>query len=143
MPISIDYIKLQLLRNLYLYLSNFKKHLGGYIARFPKTVEVLGRLYVNDLSCSTESYESAMEIARTSKTILAEGAFNLQKFNSNSPELRKQLIVQLESEGNSKCETEHNNEVIQEKPHWQEGDPSCEHAMVDILTHHNTNKILF
>ena len=66
---------------------------------------------MDDLSCSTESYESAMEIARTSKTILAEVAFNLRKFKSNSPELRKLLIAELESEGNAKCETEHNNDV--------------------------------
>ena len=34
-----------------------KKHLEGYIALFPKTVKVLGRLFVDDLSYSIESNE--------------------------------------------------------------------------------------
>ena len=34
-----------------------KKHLEGYIAHFPNTIKVLGCLFVDDLSCSTESNE--------------------------------------------------------------------------------------
>ena len=65
--------------------ATIRKHLEGYSARFPKTVDVLGRLFVDDLSCSTDTSDSALDIARTSKTILAEGAFNLRKFNSKGP----------------------------------------------------------
>ena len=54
--------------------ATIKKHLEGYTARFPKPVEVLGHLFVDDLSCSTESFDSAMDKASISKAILAERA---------------------------------------------------------------------
>ena len=119
--------------------ATIRKHLEGYVARFPKTVEVLGRLFVDDLSCSTKTSDSALDIARTSKTILAEGAFNLRKFNSNSAELRKQLTVELECESNSKSKTTMGKEIEQNETQLQEEDSSFANTMVGI---HTTNKIL-
>ena len=74
--------------------ATIRKHLEGYVARFPKTVEVLGRLFVDDLSCSTKTSDSALDIARTSKTILAEGAFSLLKIvSSKKLDVKPQVSV--------------------------------------------------
>ena len=97
---------------------------------------------MDDLSCSTESFDSAMGIASISKAILAEGAFNFRKFNSNSPELRKRLGAELDSKSKSKCETEVKNDVIHKEILLQEEESSYANTMVGNLAHHNTNKIL-
>ena len=119
-----------------------KKHLEKYTAPFPKPVEVLGHLFVDDLSCSTKSFDSAMDIASISKAILAEGAFNLRKFNSNSPDLRKRLGAELESESTSKCEREVKNDIIHRIILLQEEESSYGNTVVGNLAHHNTKKIL-
>ena len=42
------------------------------------------RLCADDMSCSTETVEEALNIHETSKKILAQQGFNLRKWNSNN-----------------------------------------------------------
>ena len=101
-----------------------KKHLSQYKERFPKICEVLDRLFVDDLSCSTDSVEEALEICTVSKEVLREGGFNLHKFKTNSGELRKQLC-ELESRKQANCQAVEINKETPESNHSVMASEEC------------------
>ena len=60
------------------------KHVSQFRESNPEIVNILMRLYADDMSCGTDTVEEAINIYKTSKEILAQGGFNLRKWNSNS-----------------------------------------------------------
>ncbi|XP_065065426.1 uncharacterized protein LOC135691495, partial [Rhopilema esculentum] len=71
--------------------ATIKKHIAQYANRFPRVVKVLDRLYADDLSCSTNSIDEALEIFHKSREILSEGGFNLRKFKTNDTALLHEI----------------------------------------------------
>ncbi|XP_043246453.1 uncharacterized protein LOC122393996 [Amphibalanus amphitrite] len=62
--------------------------------RHPEAADALLRkTYVDDTLCSTNSVESAVQLARDLKDLCKNGAFNLTKFSSNSSEFLKEIPV--------------------------------------------------
>ena len=50
-----------------------------------------GCIYVDDITFGADNVKETYGLYKKSKTWLAEGGFNLRKFISNSPELRKMI----------------------------------------------------
>ncbi|MEL7341283.1 MAG: reverse transcriptase domain-containing protein, partial [Bacteroidota bacterium] len=69
------------------------KHVSQYESQFPAIVQVLKRLYCDDLSCSTDKLDDASEIFHKSKEILSEGGFNLRKWKTNDKLLSKEFAT--------------------------------------------------
>ena len=49
------------------------------------------QLYANDMSCSIDTVEEAINIYKTSTEILAQGGFNLRKWNSNNKAILNEI----------------------------------------------------
>lgn len=78
--------------------ATIKHHLRLYKQSEPEMAEMLERsLYVDDLITGTETDEEALVVYKKSKQIMAEGGFNLRKWNSNS----RTLLRAIESVENS------------------------------------------
>lgn len=74
--------------------STISHHLQSYQQSEPKMVNLLQEsFYVDDLVTGEESVEASFQIYKKSKQIMAEGGFNLRKWNSNLPELLEQIAV--------------------------------------------------
>ena len=72
--------------------ATLKHHVERYGEEDPEFVETFLRsIYVDNLSSEGGTDEEAYELYIKSKVRLAEGGFNLRKFVTNSPELRKQI----------------------------------------------------
>ena len=67
-------------------------HLGRYSQLDPKLVSLLKDLfYIDDLATGEKSVDESFHIYKRSKQIMAEGGFNLRKWNSNSQALINQI----------------------------------------------------
>lgn len=78
--------------------ATIRHHLRLYKQSEPEMAEMLERsLYVDDLITGTETDEEALVVYKKSKQIMAEGGFNLRKWNSNS----RTLLRAIESVENS------------------------------------------
>jgi hypothetical protein len=67
-------------------------HLEGYSQSDSKLASLLKEsFYVDDLVTGEESVDESFHIYKRSKQIMAEGGFNLRKWNSNSQALMKQI----------------------------------------------------
>ena len=76
----------------FLLNATVKHHVEGYKEEDPEFVETFLRsIYVDDLNSGRDADEETNELYIKSKVRLAEGGFNLRKFVTNSPELRKQI----------------------------------------------------
>jgi len=64
--------------------ETIRKHVTQFRESNPEVVKILMRLYADDMSCGTETVGEALNIYETSKKILAQGGFNLRKWNSNN-----------------------------------------------------------
>ena len=113
--------------------ATIKKHIAQYANRFPRVVKLFDRLYADDLSCSTNSIDEALEIFHKSQEILSEGGFNLRKFKTNDTALLHE-IEKVEagnlSNGDNAKET-----VIQD-------DQSFAQQTIGLPQRENNNKVL-
>lgn len=76
----------------FLLNATVKHHVERYESEDPEFVETFLRsIYVDDLSSGGDTDEEAYQLYVKSKVRLAEGGFNLRKFVTNSPRLRKQI----------------------------------------------------
>ena len=71
--------------------ATIKKHLLNFADHCPEVVKILTRLYADDLSCSTNSIETALEIFHKSRDILSQGGFHLRKFRTNDKTLLRKI----------------------------------------------------
>ena len=74
--------------------GTIRKHLSAYegdyeAGEYDKIVKILRDLYVDEVSCSTNSNHEAFEIYSAVKEIMKQECFNLRKWQSNSKELMK------------------------------------------------------
>ncbi|PFX11054.1 hypothetical protein AWC38_SpisGene25514, partial [Stylophora pistillata] len=83
--------------------ATIKHHLRLYKQSEPEMAEMLEKsLYVDDLITGTETDEEALVVYKKSKQIMAEGGFNLRKWNSNSRTLLRAIeSVEYSSEAKS------------------------------------------
>ena len=89
--------------------ATIRKHISLFQEENPEVVNVLSRLYADDLSCGTETVEEGLQIYNGSKEIMSKGGFNLRKWKTNDPSLLQQINA---LEGKSATE-EHKNEATQ------------------------------
>ena len=76
----------------FLLNATVKHHVERYESEDPEFVETFLRsIYVDDVSSGGDTDEEAYQLYVKSKVRLAEGGFNLRKFVTNSPRLRKQI----------------------------------------------------
>ena len=76
----------------FLLNATVKHHVERYEEEDPEFVETFLRsIYVDDLSSGGDTDEEAYKLYIKARVRLAEGGFNLRKFVTNSPELRKQI----------------------------------------------------
>ena len=69
----------------FLLNATIRHHMDRYSKVHPQFVETFLRsIYVDDVSYGTDDADSAYELYKKSKQILAEGGFNLRKFVTNS-----------------------------------------------------------
>ena len=76
-----------------LLAETIRHHVEKYSDANPEVVEVLSRLYADDLSCGTDHPQKALEIYKRCKEIMKQGGFNLRKWNSNDKALLKEINV--------------------------------------------------
>ena len=67
--------------------QTIRQHVLQYSEESPQVVDILTRLYADDLSCGSDTVEGALHICKTAKDILSRGGFNLRKWNSNSKDV--------------------------------------------------------
>ena len=77
--------------------ATIRHHLSSFQVGNPDAVEVLSRLYADDLSCGAKNTEQAFALYRDCKEIMRQGGFNLRKWNSNDQCLLRRIN---EAEGN-------------------------------------------
>ena len=76
----------------FLLNATLKHHLEKYRSSQPELVELVSRsTYVDDISLGADDIDKAFEVYRLSRSLLAEGGFNLRKFVTNSPLLRERI----------------------------------------------------
>ena len=71
--------------------ATIKKHLLKFADDCQEVVKRLTRLYADDLSCSMNSIETALEIFHKSRDILSQGGFNLRKLRTNDKALLQEI----------------------------------------------------
>ena len=74
-----------------LLAETIRHHVEKYSEANPEVVEILNRLYADDLSCGTDDPQKALEIYKRCKEIMKQGGFNLRKWNSNDKTLLKEI----------------------------------------------------
>ena len=67
------------------HLSKYKLDDQGIISM------ILDSLYVDDMVSGAADTEQVFNVYRTSKKVMSEGGFNLQKWSSNSKELMRRI----------------------------------------------------
>ncbi|XP_065062963.1 uncharacterized protein LOC135689604 [Rhopilema esculentum] len=112
--------------------ATIKKHIAQYANRFPRVVKVLDRLYADDLSCSTNSIDEALEIFHKSREILSEGGFNLRKFKTNDTALLHEI---KKVEAGNVSNGDNAKEIIQD-------DQSFAQQTIGPPQRENNNKVL-
>ena len=86
--------------------ATIKHHLHLYKQSEPEMAEMLEKsLYVDDLITGTETDEEAIDVYKKSKQIMADGGFNLRKWNSNSRTLVR-AIENVENSNEAKSKQE-------------------------------------
>ena len=71
--------------------ATIQHHVKEYRNSHPEVVEILSKLYADDLSCVVVSATKAFEIYQQAKEIMLQGGFNVRKWNSNSKDLLETL----------------------------------------------------
>ncbi len=69
-------------------------------------------MYADDLSCSVDSANEALEIYKQAKSIMLKGSFNLRKWNSNDKSVLNE-ILKMESKESASSKTD--NEALNVK----------------------------
>lgn len=92
----------------FLLNATIKHHMMKYATVYPQFVETFMKsIYVDDISYGAEDDDAAFDLYLKSKTILAEGGFNLRKFVANSTSLNQRIELNEQrfgkSEDNSSC----------------------------------------
>ena len=73
----------------FLLNATIKQHLQKYANGNPELVKaLLNSLYVDDMTSGESTVERRFDLFVNSRKIMAEGGFNLRKWQSNSPQLR-------------------------------------------------------
>ena len=76
----------------FLLNATINHHMMKYATVYPEFVETFMKsIYVDDISCGAEDDDAAFDLYLKSKTILAEGGFNLRKFVTNSASLNQRI----------------------------------------------------
>ena len=89
----------------FLLNATIRHHMERYSTVYPQFVETFLRsIYVDDVSYGADDADSAYELYKKSKQILAKAGFNLRKFVTNSVSL-SQNIQQNESRGSPEGNT--------------------------------------
>ena len=76
-----------------LLAETIRHHVEKYSETHPEVVEILSRLYADDLSCGTDNPSKALEIYKSCKDLMKQGGFNLRKWNSNDKTLLKEINI--------------------------------------------------
>ena len=84
--------------------ETIRKHIVQFQSEHPEVVEILSRLYADDLSCGSSTVEEALEIYRKSKVIMQKGGFNLRKWCSNNAQVLQEINKLEMPEQNIKLE---------------------------------------
>ena len=71
--------------------ATIKKQLLKFADDCLEVHKKLTRFYADDLSCSTNSIKTALEIFHKSRDILSQGGFNLRKFRANDKALLQEI----------------------------------------------------
>ena len=95
------------------HMGKFKSIDQPFVKKFRRSI------YVDDLTAGSHDVESAFEFYLKSKLRLAEASFNLRKFDTNSPELRRKI---------SDNEQMLHREIDQESPGKTQV-PSCDQCL--------------
>ena len=89
-------------------------HLDAHRDSHAELVELTKKsLYVDDLLTGADNVQEGFELYQDSKELMAKGAFNLRKSNSNSNELLQLINNKEESVAQTKTET--SNSVVEEE----------------------------
>ena len=76
----------------FLLNATIRHHIKQYSHIDPQFVEkFIQSIYVDDVTYGSSDVEEAYQLYLSSKNRLAEGGFNLRKFLTNSPKLRKRI----------------------------------------------------
>ena len=67
--------------------ATIQHHIALFSGTHPEAMQILQRLYANDISCSVDSSAQAFRPYQDCKYIMSQGAFNLRKWNSNDKDL--------------------------------------------------------
>ena len=82
----------------FLLNATIRRHVEGYRLSDPLFVERFIRsIYVDDLTCGSDSEEGAIELYTKSRQCMAEAGFNLRKFISNSSAVQAHISSQTSS----------------------------------------------
>lgn len=63
--------------------ATIREHVDKFTSEHAEVVNILSRLYADDLSCGAETTGDAFVIYEQAKAIMLKGGFNLRKWNSN------------------------------------------------------------
>ena len=84
-----------------------------YATRYPQFVQTfMQSIYADDVSFGAEDDDSAFDLYLKSKTILAEGGFNLRKFITNSASLGR--CIEVNERRLTKSEETNSHKIIEE-----------------------------
>lgn len=79
----------------FLLNATIRYHMEGYKDREPQFIEKFQRsIYVDDLTFGGDNDEEVFGLYKRAKSWLAEGAFKLRKFVTNSPQLQQRIDEQ-------------------------------------------------
>ena len=67
--------------------ATIQHHIALFSGTHPEAVQILQRLYADDLSCRVDSSPQAFTLYQYCKYIMSQGAFNLRKWNSNDKDV--------------------------------------------------------
>ena len=81
----------------FLLNATLKRHIEGFRKEYPDVCDkLMNSLYVDDVNSGGHSIEEVMQLYEKSKQLMAEGAFHLRKWHSNSEEVMSR-IQQMEA----------------------------------------------
>ena len=89
-------------------------HLDAHRDSHAELVELTKKsLYVDDLLTGADNVQEGFELYQDSKELMAKGAFNLRKWNSNSNELLQ--LINNKEESVAQTKTEKSNSLVEEE----------------------------
>ena len=89
-------------------------HLDAHRDSHAELVQLIKKsLYVDDLLTGADNVQEGFELYQDSKKLMAKGAFNLRKWNSNSNELLQ--LINNKEESVAQTKTEKSNSVVEEE----------------------------